>query len=115
MRILKRDVDLGHMWGRWLYTYSQAGSVQGGINTVMLLVITYNTSIQGAIPVWTYILVIVLMASAIIGFVSKIGIPGYFKFYKEQSAVGYLETEVRRQGVVIDAMKVQLDKIVGKG
>lgn len=114
MRILGRSFDIGHMWGRWLYTYSQAGSVQGGINTLMLLVITYNTSINGAIPVWVYMLTIVLVLVTLIWFVSKIGIPGYFKFYKEQSAVGYLETEVRRQGEVLDAIKTQLDKLTGE-
>jgi len=112
MKILGREIDVGLMWGRWLYTYSQAGSVQGGINTVMLFVVTYSTTIKGIMPAWLYVLLIALLVVSLVTFVSKIGVAGYFRFYKKQSAVGYIEDEVKRQGEILDAMKLQLDGLV---
>lgn len=111
MRIMGRSIDVGMVWGRWLYTYSQAGSVQGGINTVMLFVVTYSTSVKGIIPAWLYVLLIAMLISTLVIFVSKIGVAGYFRFYKKQSAVGYIEEELKRQGELLDAMKVQLDSL----
>lgn len=102
-----KKMDVGITWGKIINIWGQIGVVQGVINTIMLFVVTYNTSLKNLLPVWLYILIIVISIICIVGFVLRIGISGYYRFFNQQSAMNRIESKV-------DKTEAKLDKICKK-
>jgi hypothetical protein len=64
---------------------------------IMMLGVFYTTTLQPAvdIPLWLYILVVVVAAALAVLFVLKVGISGYYRYFSRQSEVS--ETNERVQ------------------
>ena len=95
--ILKRKIDVGLIWAKYVNTWGQVGSVAGTVNMIMMLGVFYTTTLKPNVdvPLWLYILVVIVAATAMILFVLKVGISGYYRFFSKQSEMG--ETNKRVQ------------------
>jgi len=93
----KRKVDVGLVWAKYVNTWGQVGAVAGTANLIMMLGVFYTTTLRPAvaIPLWLYILVVVVAATTGVLFVLKIGISGYYRFFSKQSELA--ETNRRVQ------------------
>jgi len=93
----KRKVDVGLVWAKYVNTWGQVGAVAGTANLIMMLGVFYTTTLRPAvdIPLWLYILVVVMAATTGVIFVLKIGISGYYRFFSKQSELA--ETNKRVQ------------------
>ena len=93
----KRKIDVGLVWAKYVNTWGQVGAVAGTANLIMMLGVFYTTTLRPAValPLWLYILVVVIAATTGVIFVLKIGISGYYRFFSKQSEVA--ETNLRVQ------------------
>ncbi|MFC1950035.1 hypothetical protein ACFLW0_07700 [Chloroflexota bacterium] len=91
--------NIGSIWGRFIVYYNQAGMVQGFVNSVVLLVMLYSTTIKPAVdvPVWLYILIVIIGIGLLVLFIRTIGITGYFSYFKQLSALSELERMITSQ------------------
>ena len=97
MKLRGRKIDIGITWAKYVNTWGQVGAVAGTANLIMMLGVFYTTTLRPAvaIPLWLYILVVVVSATFGVLFVLKIGISGYYRFFSKQSEVA--ETNLRVQ------------------
>ena len=103
--------DIGLMWAKYVNIWGQVGTVVGTINFVMLLGVFYTTTIRASgipVPLWLYILVVVVGAAIGITFVIKIGISGYYRFFSKQSEVA--ETN-RRVKMIMNHLGIKDDDV----
>ena len=93
----KGKIDVGLVWAKYVNTWGQVGAVAGTANLIMMLGVFYTTTLRPAvaIPLWLYILVVVVAATTGVLFVLKVGISGYYRFFSKQSEVA--ETNLRVQ------------------
>jgi len=93
----KKKVDVGLVWAKYVNTWGQVGAVAGTANLIMMLGVFYTTTLRPsvAIPLWLYILIVVVAATTGVIFVLKIGISGYYRFFSKQSELA--ETNKRVQ------------------
>jgi hypothetical protein len=93
----RSKVDIGLVWAKYVNTWGQVGAVAGTANLIMMLGVFYTTTLRPAIevPLWLYILVVVVAAITGVLFVLKVGISGYYRFFSKQSEVA--ETNLRVQ------------------
>jgi cell division protein FtsW (lipid II flippase) len=91
-RINKR---IGLLWARLMAIYGQLGFIQGILNSLMLIAVTYTTTLQQrGVPLWVYLAILVLILSLATVFILFIGIRGYYDFFNEQSNLDKLEKKL---------------------
>lgn len=93
----RSKVDIGLIWAKYMNTWGQIGTVAGTVNFIMMLGVFYTTTLRPslAIPLWLYILAVVIASVTGILFVLKIGISGYYRFFSKTSELS--ETNKRVQ------------------
>lgn len=89
-----KKMDIGLIWAKWMNISGQMGAVQGAASIIMLLIVTYTTSLKGVIPLWIYVTAVILGVVVLIVFVVKIGISGYYRFFNQQSAMNRIERKL---------------------
>ena len=96
-KLLKRKIDVGLIWAKYVNTWGQVGSVAGTANLIMMLGVFYTTTLRPnlAVPLWLYILVVVVAATTGVVFVLKVGISGYYRFFSKQSEVAEINKRVQ--------------------
>jgi len=108
----KRKVDIGLVWAKYINTWGQVGAVAGTANLIMMLGVFYTTTLRPAvdIPLWLYILVVVIAAVTGVIFVLKIGISGYYRFFSKQSEVAETNKRVqendRKLRLIMDKLEI---------
>jgi len=102
--IMKSKIDIGLIWAKYLNIWGQLGSVVGAVNTLMMIGVFYTTTVKPslAIPIWLYLVTMVVGVVAMIGFILRWGISGYYRFWSNQSDI----TSVNRK---IDLIMKYLD------
>lgn len=95
--LCKRKLDVGLIWAKYVNTWVQIGTVAGTANLLMMLGVFYTTTLRPAlaVPLWLYILVIVVSAVVGVLFAIKVGISGYYRFFSQNSELS--ETNKRVQ------------------
>lgn len=88
-------IDIGLVWAKVVNIWGQLGTVAGIANTIMLLIVTYTTTIEPKFhtPLWLYIAVIIIAFAVGVYFILKVGISGYYRFLSNQSEL----SEVHRK------------------
>lgn len=86
----KNKIDIGLIWAKYMNIWSQIATVAGMISFIMMLGVFYTTTLQPAfnIPLWLYILIVLIGTALAIAFVTSIGISGYYRFFSERSELG---------------------------
>jgi len=108
----KRKVDVGLVWAKYVNTWGQVGAVAGTANLIMMLGVFYTTTLRPAvaIPLWLYILVVVVAATTGVLFVLKIGISGYYRFFSKQSELAETNRRVqendRKLRLIMDKLEI---------
>jgi len=89
-------IDIGLIWAKIVNIWGQVGTVAGIANTIMTLGIFYTTTVNPnfKVPLWAYILFVIIGASLVIGFIIKWGISGYYRFFSNQSEITSMKKEV---------------------
>ena len=92
--------DIGLIWAKYVNTWGQVGSVAGTVNFLMMIGVFYTTTLKPNldIPLWLYILVVVIAAVFAVTFVLKIGISGYYRFFSKQSEIAETNKRVQENG-----------------
>jgi len=109
----KRKVDVGLVWAKYVNTWGQVGAVAGTANLIMMLGVFYTTTLRPAmaIPLWLYVLVVVVAAVSMVLFVLKIGISGYYRFFSKQSEVAETNKRVqendRKLRLIMDTLGIE--------
>jgi len=96
-KIYRRKIDIGLLWAKYVNTWGQVGSVAGTVNLLMMLGVFYTTTLRPIldIPLWLYIMIVVVAASSLVLFVLKIGISGYYRFFNKTSELGRTYAKVQ--------------------
>ncbi len=102
-------IDIGLVWAKYLNVWGQLGSVVGAANTLMMVGVFYTTTLKPslAIPLWLYLMVIVLGSLSVIGFIVKWGISGYYRFFANQSELAEVQ---RKMDLVMKHFHIEDDK-----
>jgi len=89
-------IDVGLIWAKIVNIWGQAGTIAGIANTIMLLVVTYSTTIEPKlhIPLWLYITTIIITLILVVTFILKWGISGYYRFLSNQSELSQVNKRV---------------------
>jgi hypothetical protein len=89
-------IDIGLIWAKIVNIWGQFGTVAGIANTIMLLVVTYSTTIEPKfhIPLWLYITTIVIAVILGVAFILKWGISGYYRFLSNQSELSQVNKRI---------------------
>lgn len=105
-------IDIGLIWAKIVNIWGQLGTVAGIANTIMLLVVTYSTTIEPKfhIPLWLYITSIIICAILGITFILKYGLSGYYRFLSNQSELTQVNKRVK---LIMDRMGLKDDDIKG--
>jgi len=109
----KRKVDVGLVWAKYVNTWGQVGAVAGTANMIMMLGVFYTTTLRPAVavPLWLYILIVVVAAVSMILFVLKVGISGYYRFFSKQSEVAETNKRVqendRKLRLIMDKLEIE--------
>jgi len=115
----KRKVDVGLVWAKYMNTWGQVGAVAGTANMIMMLGVFYTTTLRPAVavPLWLYILIVVVAAVSMVLFVLKVGISGYYRFFSKQSEVAETNKRVqendRKLRLIMDKLEIE-DNETGK-
>lgn len=106
IRLGERKMDVGLVWAKYVNTWGQVGAVAGTANLIMMLGVFYTTTLRPslAVPLWLYILVIVVASITGVVFVLKIGISGYYRFFSKTSELS--ETN-RRVKLIMDHLGIE--------
>jgi hypothetical protein len=110
-------MDIGLTWARYINTWSQVGAVSGTANLIMMLGVFYTTTLQPwvNIPLWAYILFVVVVATTVVSFVLKVGISGYYRFFNKTSELSETNKRVqetdRKLNLIMDKLGI---KDIGK-
>jgi len=100
-------------------TWGQVGAVAGTANMIMMLGVFYTTTLRPAVavPLWLYILIVVVAAVSMVLFVLKVGISGYYRFFSKQSEVAETNKRVqendRKLRLIMDKLEIE-DNETGK-
>ena len=80
-------IDVGLVWAKYVNIYGQLGSLAGIVSMIMTIGIFYTTTLYPIIkvPLWAYILTILVGASIVVWFILKIGISGWYRYFAQQS------------------------------
>jgi len=109
----RSKIDIGLVWAKYMNTWGQVSSIAGTVNMIMMLGVFYTTTLRPniAFPLWLYILIIVLGAAAVVTFVLKIGISGYYRFFSKQSEVAETNRRVqendRKLKLIMEKMGIE--------
>lgn len=108
MTSTKLNDRVGLAWAKLIAVYGQLGVIQGVLNSLMLVVVTYTTSLKPiGLPLWMYLGVLLLVLSMVVIFILTIGIRGYYQFFNEQSAIDSVLKEVRELRKELKELKEQ--------
>ena len=90
-------IDIGLMWAKYVNIWGQLGSVAGTVNIMMMIGVFYTTTLKPNfdIPLWLYILVIAMGTVAAVGFILKVGISGYYRFFSSRSELSETNRRVK--------------------
>ena len=93
----RSKLDIGLIWAKYVNIWGQIGSVAGTVNFIMMLGVFYTTTLRPTIdiPLWMYILIVVVGTILAVTFVLKVGISGYYRFFSKTSELS--ETNKRVQ------------------
>jgi len=111
--LFRRKVDVGLVWAKYVNTWGQVGSVAGTVNMIMMLGVFYMTTLKPNVdvPLWLYILVVIIAASLIVLFVLKVGISGYYRFFSKQSEVSEINKRVqendKKLGIIMEHLGIE--------
>ena len=96
-KLRKRRLDIGLIWAKYVNTWGQIGAVAGTVNFIMMLGVFYATTLKPAfnIPMWLYVLIVVVSAVLATTFVLRIGISGYYRFFSERSELSETNRRVK--------------------
>ena len=101
--------DVGLIWAKVVNIWGQLGTVAGIVNTLMMVGVFYTTTLYPnfKVPLWLYIVVIALGVFAVVWFIIKIGISGYYRFFSNQSAI----TEANRKiDLIMKSLNIEDEK-----
>jgi glucan phosphoethanolaminetransferase (alkaline phosphatase superfamily) len=100
-------VDIGLVWGKIANIWGQVGIIASVVSFIMTIGIFYTTTAypNWGLPLWAYLLIIIIGAIFVIGFIVKWGISGYYRFFSNQSAITSLHSR-------IDELEGKLDLIM---
>jgi len=93
----RSKIDVGLIWAKYVNTWGQVGTVASTVSFIMMLGVFYTTTLYPALemPLWMYIIIILIGMTLVIFFVLTIGISGYFRFFSNRSELS--ETNKRVQ------------------
>jgi len=109
----RSKVDVGLVWAKYVNTWGQVGAVAGTANLIMMLGVFYTTTLQPnlAVPLWLYILVVVVASITGVLFVLKIGISGYYRFFSKTSELSETNKRVqennRKLKMIMDRLGIE--------
>ena len=109
----KRKVDIGLIWAKYVNCWGQVGAVAGTANLIMMLGVFYTTTLRPAvaIPLWLYVLVVVVAALLGVIFVLRIGISGYYRFFSKTSELSETNKRVqetdRKLKLIMDKLEIK--------
>ncbi len=91
-------MDIGLMWAKLVNVWGQLGTVAGVANTLMLIGVFYTTTVlpNYAVPLWLYIMVIVVAATFAITFIVRYGISGYYRFFSSRSELSETNRRIKQ-------------------
>ena len=80
-------LDIGLVWAKYVNIWGQLGSVAGTVNILMMIGVFYTTTLKPNfdIPLWLYVMVIAIGTIVAVGFILKVGISGYYRFFSNRS------------------------------
>lgn len=89
-------IDIGLTWAKIFNVWAQIGAVAGLVNFCMMIGVFYTTTIQPNlnIPIWLYLMAIVICIIIAITFVLKWGISGYYRFLSKQSELSMMHRKI---------------------
>jgi len=89
-------IDIGLTWAKGVNIWGQLGTVAGVANIIMMLGVFYTTVVYPniKIPLWAYVLIVVLGASAATWFIIRWGISGYYRFFSRQSELSEVHRKI---------------------
>jgi hypothetical protein len=101
-------MDIGLIWAKIVNIWGQVGTIAGAVNFVMMVGVFYTTTVYPnfKIPIWSYILIIVLGAVIVIGFILKWGISGYYRYFSNQSELSEVH---RKLNLVMKHLRIEDD------
>lgn len=90
--------DIGMLWAKLLNIYGQFGSIQGLVNTSILIIMFYTGTIrqETGMPPWLYALILLALISTGVAFIHKKGISGYYRFFSEQSGLDEVKADIKK-------------------
>ncbi len=99
---------LGALWAHFMQLWGQVSIAQSVVNTLLLLVTAYSTTLSHlpvVLPWWAYP-VILVVGFALFGlFASRVGIPANFEYLKQRSDIYILAAK-------LDAIDKKLDEVL---
>lgn len=104
-------IDVGLIWAKIVNIWGQVGTIAGVVNFVMMVGVFYTTTVYPnfKIPLWAYILIIVIGAVLVIGFILKWGISGYYRFFSKQSDI----TEVnQKMDIILEHLGLNYEELL---
>ena len=92
-----RKMDIGLMWAKIVNIWGQLGTAAGVVNTIMLIGVFYTTTVYPnlKVPLWLYVLVIVLGVILGVLFIVRFGISGYYRFLSRRSELSQTNQRVK--------------------
>ncbi len=108
--LCNRTLDIGLIWAKYVNTWVQVGTIAGTVNTLMMLGVFYTTTLRPALPVplWLYLLIVVVSASCVVWFALKVGISGYYRFFSKTSELSETNRRVQENN---RKLKLIMDKL----
>ncbi len=106
IKIPKRRLDIGLIWAKYVNTWGQVGSVAGTVNMLMMIGVFYTTTLKPNfdVPLWLYLMVILIVATTVVTFVLRVGISGYYRFFSKRSELGEAN---RRIKLIMDHLGIE--------
>jgi len=101
--------DVGLIWAKVVNIWGQLGTVAGAVNVVMMVFVFYSTTIKPNIPIplWLYLVLIGIGAAAVIWFILRWGISGYYRFFSNQSELTAVN---RKVDLIMEHLKIENKK-----
>lgn len=103
-------MDIGLIWAKYMNTWGQVGTVASTVNFVMMLGVFYTTTLRPAfeIPLWIYIIIVLIGMTIVIAFVLTIGISGYYRFFSNNSELSETNRRVQEANRKIELVMKHL-------
>lgn len=116
IKLGNKSVDVGLIWAKYVNTWGQVGSVAGMVNMLMMLGVFYTTTLRPSLemPLWLYVVIVIVAAAFAVLFVLKIGISGYYRFFSRQSEVAETNKRVQENSRKLDEQDRKLNLVMSK-